>query len=98
MKRSISLLFLTLLFGCAAKVRPEIGFQLSRQELEDVIAKVVNQSAQNGLFNFQINQETGSIVLSLFLAAYLIGSLIKGSVRIWNNYRKETKQKKAKTC
>ena len=98
MKRIITLLFTTLLSGCATKARSEIGLQLSRQELEDVIAKVVNQSAQNGLFNFQINQETGSIVLSLFLVAYLIGSLVKGSIRVWQNYRKEAKQKKAKTC
>ena len=82
--------------GCASKIKPET--QLTKQEVKDAITDVLNQSSQNGLFNFQINQETGSIVLSLFLVAYSIGSLVKGSIRVWQNYRKEAKQKKAKTC
>jgi hypothetical protein len=66
--------------GCAAQIKPEA--QLTKQAVKDVVTDALNQSSQNGLFNFQMNEATMGGIVGLGVLAYAIGSIGKGSWRL----------------
>jgi hypothetical protein len=72
--------------GCAAQIKPET--QLTKQEVKDVVTDVLNQSSQNGLFNFQMNEGTMGGFVGLGLLVYLIGSIGKGGLRYVSHKRR----------
>jgi len=72
--------------GCAAQIKPET--QLTKQAVKDVVTDVLNQSSQNGLFNFQMNEGTMGGFVGLGLLVYLIGSIGKGGLRYVSHKRR----------
>ena len=74
------------LTGCAAQIKPET--QLTKQEVKYVVTDVLNQSSQNGLFNFQLNEGTMGGVVGLGVLAYAVGSIGKGSLRYVSHRRR----------
>jgi hypothetical protein len=72
--------------GCSSKIKPET--QLTKQEIKDVVTDVLNQSSQNGLFNFQLNEGTMGGVVGLGVLAYAVGSIGKGSLRYVSHRRR----------
>lgn len=72
--------------GCAAQIKPEA--QLTKQQVKDVVTDALNQSSQNGLFNFQMNEGTMGGFVGLGLLVYLIGSIGKGGLRYVSHKRR----------
>lgn len=66
------------IFGCATQVKPEM--QLTKQEVKEVVADVVKQSSQNGMFNFQFDDGTVVGLTGIVFAGGLAASFTRKGV------------------